>query len=247
MKRTFEVDGKNYAVITPDAKTRRESQVEHSRTFGKLLKEDGVLTRAELDKLIEKKELWNEESRNKYNDLNTRIDKNVAKLEAGGMTLPIARELALSIADDRAELNVLRNEYRQYDDITADAQAEAAAFDYLIANCLVDDDTGNKIYESYDAYVEDKDSTVASMAYINMLQLEHGSTNDLYKKLPENKFLLEWNFVNEDLRFIDREGRLTDKDGKLVNEDGEYTEQTQEVVEPKPFLDDDGNPIIKTA
>jgi hypothetical protein len=245
MKKIFEVEGKEYAVVTPTPDVRRESQIEHSRVFGNLLKAGGILTRVELDKLMDKNEIWDAESKKEYRKLSKEVIADSAKLDAGNMKLNKGRELALSIADKRIRLNELSNEYRRYDNITADAHAENAALDYTICKCLVDNETGKQIYEDLDAYLDDKDSVVASMAYINMLQLEHGSTDELSKRLPENKFLLEWKFVDKDLRFINKDGALIDRDGKLVNDSGEYLDQDEDEVESKPFLDDDGNPIEK--
>lgn len=244
MKKTFTIQDTEYAVLTPTAQVRRDSQIEHSRVFGKLLQTEGMLTRSALDDLITKNKMWNAASKKQYDKITKEIVRDAAKLEAGNMKLNKARELAIDIANKRTELNSLTSEYRQYDDITIDGQAEAAALDYMIAKCLVDNTTGKPVYASMDDYVENKDDVVASMGYINMLQLEYGSANELQKKTPENQFLLEWNFINDDLRFINGDGQLIDREGKLVTEDGEYVDQ-KKPVEKKPFLNDDGTPIEK--
>ena len=245
MKKTFKLDDKEYAVITPTAKVRRDSQIEHGKVFGQLLKAGELLTRAELDKLIAKNEIWSADLQKQYKELNTKVAENIAALEAGNMKLNKARELALTIADQRAKLSELTSEYKQYDDITMDAKAEEAAFDYLVSKCLVDNETGEQVYKDIDDYIEHKDDTLASMGYINMMQLEYGSLGDIQKSLPENKFLIEWKFVNDDLRFINKDGQLVDREGKLVTEDGEYIDQEVKNIERQPFLDDDGNPIEK--
>jgi hypothetical protein len=44
--------------------------------------------------------------------------------------------------------------------------------------------------------------------------------------------------VDENGRFIDEAGAFVDKFGNRVDNEGDY------VFETKPFLDDDGNPVI---
>ena len=244
MKKTFEVEDKEYAVITPTAQVRKESQIEHSRVFGELLSMGTILTRDKLEKLIEKNEMWDAESQKEYKKLNKELAKEITTLEAGDMKLNKARTLAIKIAEKRSRLNDLTAEYRKYDSITVDSKAESAAFDYLVAHCTVDNETGEKIYKDLDDYLNNRDTLVGTLAYINMLQLENGSIDEIQKNLPENKFLREWNFVDDDLRFIDKDGQFIDKDGKPVTEDGFYVDDKPE-VEAKPFLDDDGNPIEK--
>ena len=90
-------------------------------------------------------------------------------------------------------------------------------------------------------------------------------TENLDDKLPENKFLKKFKFVDEkyrlvekgSTRLVDREGRYVDEYGNYIqyNEDGTYyyvdlngrrlDEKTGNFVvdEPAPFLDEYGNPI----
>jgi hypothetical protein len=48
---------------------------------------------------------------------------------------------------------------------------------------------------------------------------------DWEKDLPENKFLVEFNFVNEDLELVNEDGHLVDSQGKLINKDGRYVDK----------------------
>ncbi len=80
--------------------------------------------------------------------------------------------------------------------------------------------------------------------------------------LPENKFLKNYGFVDDELRRIDSDGKLinangdyVDKTGRLIEwqEDGEFiyvdgdgtklTEDGEYDVEFSPFLDDSGDPV----
>jgi hypothetical protein len=89
----------------------------------------------------------------------------------------------------------------------------------------------------------------------------YGLDQDWEAKLPENKFLKEYEFVDDKLRLVNKEGhyittdgkrvdenfRYIDEEGNFVDEDGNrIDEDGLPVVESKPFLDDEtGKPIVK--
>ena len=78
----------------------------------------------------------------------------------------------------------------------------------------------------------------------------YGLDPDYDQKLEENKFLKEFNFVNDDLRFINKDGDLVDMDGRLVNEDGRYiayrTEEGKDKKDPKEvyFVNREGEEVV---
>ena len=86
-----------------------------------------------------------------------------------------------------------------------------------------------------------------------------GLDKDYENTLPENKFLKKYKFVDDKLRFIDKKGRLIDSEGRLIDESGRFIDENGNfvdkygnkvdaegdyVVEPEPFLDENGKPII---
>ena len=78
----------------------------------------------------------------------------------------------------------------------------------------------------------------------------YGLDPDYDKNLEENKFLKEFNFVDDELRFINDEGHLVDMDGRLINEDGRFiayrTEEgkAKQDAEELYFVDRDGEEVI---
>jgi hypothetical protein len=112
----------------------------------------------------------------------------------------------------------------------------------------------------------------------------YGLDPDYHSNLEENKFLREYNFVNDNDQFINNDGHPVDSEGRLIDEEGRYVayrskdaEKAQdkdqryfvnrageELVmvlnkdgeeewvpkaksERKPFLDDDGNPVLSKS
>ena len=56
--------------------------------------------------------------------------------------------------------------------------------------------------------------------------------------LPENKFLKDYSFVNEDLRLVNDDGHLVDSQGRLINEEGRFIAYDDKGEEY--FIDIDG-------
>jgi hypothetical protein len=253
MKKTFKVGDKEYAVLEPNSIVRRESQTIHSKIFGKCLKDVDILTRAQLEDSIKNRNIWDKEKIEKKEAMEKELWAKVRQLNSGGIRLSEAKKLALDISDLRLSLRELVIEYNQYDMYTVEARADEAANDYLVANCLVDNETGAKIYKDVDDYVENKDDEVAIRAAMKMMEIEYGSIDEIYGAMPENAFLIEYGFMDKQLRLINKDGKFVDRDGRLINEDGRYIDgegnfvdidgKPIENIEKKPFLDDEDQPI----
>ena len=151
------------------------------------------------------------------------------------------------------------------DSNTAEGQADNTRFNYLMACCVVDNDTGKPIFVDEDGnpslseYEKDASEDYLVEAAGKLAEMLYGLDDDYESKLPENKFLKQYNFVNEDLKLIDsegrpvdREGRLIDADGRFIDEDGNFVDRNgtridedgEYLVEQEPFLDEDGKAVI---
>jgi hypothetical protein len=259
-KRTFEVDGKEYAVVRPNTRQNEDATMEYNRVFSRSL-QNGALLRERLDQFMRQQNLWDDERERQYEELLTQINDREKKLSSGGIRLSDARQIALEMRSVRAALTALISQRNSLDVNTAQGQAENARFNCLLATCLVYNDSGEAVYED----VEDYSQKTSDGDAVGVAGAEHfanmyfGLEKDYEKKLPENKFLQNYNFVNDELQLINKEGQTVDLTGKLVNEDGRYiddegnfidfegnalTEDGKYKTEPKPFLDDEGNPIV---
>jgi len=109
-----------------------------------------------------------------------------------------------------------------------------------------------------DDYLENSTDEEAFLGAQTLAQMMYGLDKDFEKKLPENKFLVDYGFANENLHLINKEGNLIDVDGNLIDEQGRYidkdgnvidregrkvNEEGQYEVESQPFLDENNNPI----
>jgi hypothetical protein len=258
MKKTFKarVEDKEVEleVRRPDHRAVQDAQYASAAAFKEALGKGAVL-RDILLRDLEKQGFWNEETRTKYEQARRRLMVGEKKLAAGGLRLSEARALALDMRVARFEMRQLEAPRLQLDQFTAEAQAENARFNHLVAACTVYSDTGKPFFRDTQDYVERAAEEAGRLAAKAMSELVYGLEDGWEKQLPENKFLLRYRFVDEELRLIDRDGgfidgkgRRVDGEGRLVNERGEFVDEEGNVltdrgdfkVEFTPFVDDAG-------
>lgn len=259
-------DGKNQtvAVIKPKPINTRESQKVYNRVFRDAL-ESGALLRQKLGSYMEEQGLWNDEKQKEYDKTLAAILEKEKTLKKGGFKLSEAKAMAIKMSEDRAALRDLIAEKTLMDANTAEGQADNTRFNYLMACCIVDPDTGKPIFANEDgepsleAYEEASDNDYIAEAAGKLAEMMYGLDDDYEANLPENKFLKKFSFINEDLKLVNKEGQLVDTEGRLVNKDGRFinddgdfidiegnpvSEEGEYIVDEQPFLDDEGNDVV---
>jgi len=260
-KRDFEVDGVKYSVIRPNIQILTGANKIRRETFNQEL-EAGSLLRDQLEEELRKRELWSDEREANYQRLRVEIVDREYKLAAGGIKLSEAKQLALEMKQKREEMVELLSSRTDLDSNTCEGRADAMRFNYLFANCLVYSDSGEKYFKNglndYLLNQEDLVGLVGASEFFYLIS----ETDQVDDKLPENKFLKQFNFVNEKYQLVDKEGRLVDQEGKHIDENGNLIEWLNDKdfiyvdingrqldddgnfkVEFSPFLDDEGNPV----
>lgn len=252
----FDFEGKSYAVLNPTAKANEDAGMEYNRVFSKALL-SGALLRERLDQFMREQGLWDDKKEEAYVNFLKKLSDKEKSLQSGGIKLSEARQLALEMRTIRAALQTLIAEKNTLDTNTAQGQAENARFNNLLVSCLVYNDTGEKVFADVDDYSTDESGLSVSAAE-HFANMYFGLDKNYEKNLPENKFLVEYDFADEENRLINKDGQLVDFEGRLINEDGRYidkdgnfidvdgnrvTEQGEYVIEFKPFLDEDGKPL----
>jgi hypothetical protein len=96
----------------------------------------------------------------------------------------------------------------------------------------------------------DKLSDVYRKAGVASAEVIYGVNTEFEKRLPENRWLKKYNFIDDDLNYIDRKtGEKVDREGKTVKMlEEEVAKQINtlqgEISEEQPFLDEDGTPVV---
>lgn len=254
------VDGveKEFLVRSPSLNDQREAQKVYNQAFTDAVKSKSVV-RAKLDDLLQDQGLWNDEKQAKFTGLQRELLDGEKRLAKGGFSLNEAKDLAIKMRRLREEIRDLISVRTSLDNHSAEGQADNARFNYLVSACLVYNDTKQTYFLNMEDYLNRAGEEVAVLAAQNLANMLYGLDNDYESTLPENKFLKKYRFVDDRLRFVDKKGRLIDSEGRLVDENGRYIddqgrfidkfgnlvdEQGEYVVESKPFLDDNGNPVV---
>lgn len=257
-KVTIDGEEKTFMVRSPSLADQREAQKAYNTAFTDAIKSNSVV-RAKMDDVLEEQGLWNKDKQVKYETLQQELLEGERKLAKGGFALSDAKKLALKMKNLRTEIRDLISVRTSLDNHSAEGQADNARFNYLVSVCVVYKDTEKPYFKDLADYMDRIGDPVALVGAQKLANMIYGLDNNFEKNLPENKFLLKYKFVNEELRFIDKQGRTVDSEGRLVNENGRYVdeqgnfvdkdgnrvdEEGEYVFDTKPFLDDNGNPVV---
>jgi hypothetical protein len=247
-----------FLIRSPSLQDQKEATKVYNQSFSESLKAKAVV-RAKLDDLLVEQGLWDDQKQNKFSDLQSQILEGEKKLAKGGISLSQGKEEALKMRKLREDLRDLISVKTNLDTHTAEGQADNAKFNYLISVCTVYYDTKQPYFSSFEDYHNRSGDLVAILAAQNLAGMLYGLDSDYEEKLPENKFLKQYKFVDSKLRLINKDSKLVDKEGRLIDENGRFINEKAEfvdkngnlvnsdgdyIVDFKPFLDDDGKPVI---
>ena len=255
------VDGKEveFTVLSPSNVHYTEAQKVYNTAFSEAVKSNAIV-RAKMDDVLRDQGLWDDKKEAEYTQIVQEIADGERMLKKGGIKLSEARALALNMADKRSKLRDLVSVKTSLDNQSAEGQADNAKFNYLVSACVVYKSNNQPYYKSMEDYLNASASEVSLIGAKHLANMLYGLEDDFEKKLPENKFLTKYKFVNENLQLVNKEGHTVDRDGRLideygrfVNEKGEYVDRQGNliddsgdyIVDEQPFLDDDGNPIVE--
>ena len=265
-----------FKVKTPGAEEIKKSQVVYNRAFKQAL-DDGALLRQKLTAYMRDQNLWDDAKQKQYDDLREKINEREEALQKGGIRLTLAKEIALDLRGKREEFRDLISERNALDAASAEGQADNARFEELVRLCTLNPENGQRYFPSEADYNASANQPWVVVAAEKLGNAMYGLDPNYEKNLEENKFLQEFKFVDDELRFINEDGHTVDSEGRLTNEEGRYiayenyddykarknsyyvNRDGEKVVEGKdgwvkegteerkPFLDDEDNPIEATA
>ena len=238
-----------------------QQQTEATKVYNRAFRdalESGALLRNKLEDYMRNQGMWNDEKQADLELMQKEILDKEKQLAKGGIRLSVAKDAALEMADKRAEIRAMLMERNSLDSSTAEGQADNARFDYLVSATLVYNDSNKPYFKDLADYRNKNTEAVSLEAARRLAQKLYGLDSNHEQNLAENKFLREFDFVDEDLRLLNKDGKLVDREGNLVNEDGRYIDEEGNLIDVdgnrvneegdyefkrQPFLDDDGKPI----
>jgi len=208
----------------PTASTTVEASKVYNRTFKEAIN-DGAILRGVLEKTLRSEGLWNDEDMKRAEELSKEISLLDRALNSGKengkiMKVSRGREIAIDLRRKRFEIQQLLSVRNQYDETTAEAQADNAKFNYLVTACVYDYNTRKPYFESYQDYLDRAAEDLPFQIAAKFANYMYGIDENFEANLTENKFLRRFEFVNAEGHLIDKEGHLIDSIGRRVDEDG---------------------------
>lgn len=259
-KFTVTVDDKEIDLMikSPSLNDQREATKYYNQAFNEALKAKAVV-RAKLDDILVEQGLWDDKKQVQFSGLQNALLNGEKQLAKGGISLAEAKKIAIDMKKKREELRDLIAVKTNLDTHTAEGQADNARFNYLVFACTVYANNNERYFKSYEDYINRAAEPAAISAAQNLASMIYGLDSDYETKLPENKFLLDYKFVNKELKLVNKDGKLIDENGKLIDEFGRFIDENGNYVDKdgnrvdadgdyvfefKPFIDEDGNPVV---
>ncbi len=229
-------------VKRPNNNLLKASDRERARVWNECLL-DNILTKKELDVFMEKRGIWDKEKQEKEKKITKAITDLELKLYRGENgkrpSLSRGKELAIQMRQKRVELLTLITERNSLQENTAEALADNAKFDYLVAHCTYKEDGETLFFDGLEDYNNNAENDIAFAAGSALGELMYNLDSDFEMNLPENKFLKKFNLIDEKGNLCDSDGNSVDVDGRLVDEDGYYVDDSGQRV------DKDGVPLTE--
>jgi hypothetical protein len=253
------VEGKerDVSVRSPSLQDQREGQKVYNQAFTDAIKSKSVV-RAKMEDVLTEQGLWDNQKQARLAELQQELLESERRLAQGGISLKEAKDVAMKMKETRDEIRELIGSRSSLDNHSAEGQADNAKFNYLVSACVVYNDTKQPVFKNMEEYLNRATESVAIQGAQNLANMLYGLDSDYENNLPENKFLKKYKFIDEKLRLINKQGKLVDEDGRLIDDNGRFINDGGEfvdkfgnkvdldgnyIVEFKPFLDDDGNPV----
>ena len=245
---------KTIVINKPTDKVNTDADLYSSQVFAKLARtkdSDGnpaYMVRAQLDKYLQDINVYTKDDVIRLGEIGQEIKKFEEKLNEGGKKSE-GREAAVNLRILRAEFVDLLQRKAKYDLNTIEHFCENARFKYLITKCIEFKGEG-PIYNSVEDYESD-DVIKHDISHVieQLGALTSAYDPDIEKKLPENKFLIEYGFCDDDLNLIDpKSGKRVNVNGDLINDNGEIVNEQGDLIDSEGnllevkigvFVDDD--------
>lgn len=209
---------------------------------------DEIMTKKELEEFMKAHNIWNKDKEKQQKDIINSINDMEKQLFIGSkgkrLTKSEGKRIAIEMRVKRAELRDLIAERMSLEQNTAESLSDNARFDYLVSCCTFYEN-GEKVYKDVEDYSQRADDDIAFKAATALAQMMYSVDKDFEAKLPENKFLKMFDFVNEDLSLVNSNGETVDTTGKRIDSNGYYLDdEGNRVDKDGNKLDENGNYIL---
>lgn len=181
-------DQKTYLIMAPNANDIREADWNYSRTYTRSLTE-GITTSAEMMDILRRRGIVGPEFEQRAQELTSNLNAKILELEASD-DLDKKRDLAVEVAEARDELFQWNQRLNGPMANTCEQLADDARLEYL-TSCMVVKENEERVWDSYDDYLKEKNQALALKARFEIMLYLQGLESDFLEKTPEAKAMKE--------------------------------------------------------
>ena len=230
-KRTFDtkdVAEKDIKLVVkyPTQDDLTEASMYYSVAFSNAIRK-GCLTNAEALSIIKGRKLWEEKEKAEAEQIGKDMKELQDKLvdEKDKIT---GKKIVDKLSETRSKLFELNRIVQGIYENTAESLGDEVRTHVLTALCTFDPDTGDKFFKNYDDYKMRSNETAAAQASYQMSLFLSDVKPDFMLEWPENKWMLENDFIDKDGNLLlDNEGNpIKKEEEKKEKEDKAKTGET---------------------
>jgi len=181
-------DDKEYHVVAPNANDIREADWNYSRTFTRSLTE-GITTSAEMMDILRRRGIVGPEFEQRAAELTAQLNQKIWDLDVAE-AMDTKRDLAVEVAEARDELFQWNQRLNGPMANTCEQLADDARLEYL-TSCMVVNSDGERVWDSYDNYLKEKNQALALKARFEIMLYLQGLDSDFLEKTPEAQAMKE--------------------------------------------------------
>jgi len=177
------IDGDaTYYIVAPTAEDIRGADWEYSKAYTKSLVE-GITTTAEMTDILMRRGIIGPEFEQRSNELAEILNVKIDALAAASTTEE-KQTLALEVAAARDELFQWNQRLQAPLANTCEQIADDTRLEFL-TSCIVVDADGNRVWNSFDEYLVEKEQGLAQKARFEVMLYLQGLESDFMEQTPE--------------------------------------------------------------
>lgn len=235
-KRSFSLeDGRVFYVEDPNTEDIKNADWMYSRIYTKSLI-DGISTSSEMMDILTKRGIIGPEYEKRAKELTEVLNNAIEELN-NAETNDEKYAKAMKVAEARDDLFRWNQRFSSPMSHTCEQLADDARLECL-ASSMIRDDKGNRVWNSYDEYVNDSDQELVTRARIEVMLYLQGVSSDFMNQTPEAIAMREVEQELSDQFSTDNKlEEALDKENSVFGEDQSSEIDTSEETnneEPKP-------------
>jgi hypothetical protein len=171
-----------YYVVAPTAEDIRGADWEYSKAYTRSLVE-GITTTAEMTDILMRRGIIGPEFEQRSNELAQILAENIEALE-NATTNEEKQELAMAVATAREELFQWNQRLNAPLANTCEQIADDARLEFL-TSCIIVDDKGDRIWNSFEEYLVEKEQGLAQKSRFEVMLYLQGLESNFLEQTPE--------------------------------------------------------------